>query len=418
MGEYNHDNSMMDERSFRQNFSPAKGRHNSSSPGLSRRSPPSTMQADALSPEKRSIFPHESDVSRLFKQASHLRNSVSGEVLEQNFREKLADLSRALVSEKEANISLERRYCDEVEYRASLEGKLLEYERLLRSAEESLLLEKSQAEMREAELLSNLEKEKGYRQASEQQVISTKVEFSELNKAHQDHVRESSRRIQDLTNEVTRYTTEISVSKKETEEHKRGADQRQQRLIEDLRQTEDQRSHLEKLYQSSVAKVADMEALLEKTRSDLTLQIKILSDKLEREFADRTEAEETHVREIRALNDRIRSLGDSLQAEQEVLSKTKDDLLSASQARDRLQTRLNHLTDESMEMRKEMSAKRVEYENKLGLENDARERVEAQLADKCAQYEQVLIQRINSQQSSFLMALESVRVLLYSEIAH
>jgi chromosome segregation ATPase len=372
------------------------------------------MQADALSPEKRNIFPHESDVSRLFKQASHLRNSVSGEVLEQNFREKLADLSRALVSEKEANISLERRYCDEVEYRASLEGKLLEYERLLRSAEESLLLEKSQSEMREAELLSNLEKEKGYRQASEQQVISTKVEFSELNKAHQ----ESLRRIQDLTNEVTRCTTEISLSKKETEEHKRGADQRQQRLIEDLRQTEDQRSHLDKLYQSSVAKVADMEALLEKTRSDLTSQIKILSDKLEREFADRTEAEETHVREIRALNDRIRSLGDSLQAEQEVLSKTKDDLLSASQARDRLQTRLNHLTDESMEMRKEMSAKRAEYENKLGLENDARERVEAQLADKCAQYEQVFIQFIKSQHSSFLMALESVRFLLYSEIAH
>jgi len=89
-------------------------------------------------------------MSRFFTQTSNLRNTVCGEVLEQNFREKLADLSRALVSEKEANISLEKRYCDEVEYRANLEGKLLEYERLLRSAEESILHEKSISEMREA----------------------------------------------------------------------------------------------------------------------------------------------------------------------------------------------------------------------------------------------------------------------------
>jgi hypothetical protein len=57
-------------------------------------------------------------VSRLFKKVNHVRNSVSGEVLDQNFRENLSDLSRTLVSEKESNISLERRYGDEVEYRA------------------------------------------------------------------------------------------------------------------------------------------------------------------------------------------------------------------------------------------------------------------------------------------------------------
>ena len=54
-----------------------------------------------------------------------------------------------------------------------------------------------------------------------------------------------------------------------------------------------------------------------------------------------------------------------------------------------VQARLNHLMDEATEMRKEMSAKRVEYEGKLEQEADARERTESQLAEKTAQLTQV-----------------------------
>jgi hypothetical protein len=158
--EYISDSLMLDERSsihHRTSLSPSGGRSaiSSISSPMRRLSPPihSSLHADVNSPGRRSLASHDkhdSNMSRFFTQTSNLRNTVCGEVLEQNFREKLADLSRALVSEKEANISLEKRYCDEVEYRANLEGKLLEYERLLRSAEESILHEKSISEMREA----------------------------------------------------------------------------------------------------------------------------------------------------------------------------------------------------------------------------------------------------------------------------
>ena len=336
----------------RQSASPPSGLVSSNSPSRRLSSPvggnSKNLQLDISSPGRRtsssygrngSYAQHDMEVSNLFKQTSTLRNTVSGEVLEQNFREKLSDLSRALVSEKEANISLERRYCEEVEYRAGLEGKLLEYERLLRSAEESLLHEKSLAEMRETELSADLDKERGYRQVSDQQVISTKVELSELNKTHQDHVRESSRKIQELNNEVSRHSHESSVLKKEIEEHKNAADRRQQRLLEDLRQTEDQRAHLDKVYHASVAKVSDTESQLAHVRQDLSTQIKVLKEKLEKAGLDSQHAEDAHAREVRALNDRIRSLGDSLQEEQDVLSKTKEDLHSTTQARDRLQVR-------------------------------------------------------------------------------
>lgn len=353
--------------------------------------PNGSLQVDVHSSERKSkaYASHDSDMSRLLNQSTHLRNSVSGEVLEQNFREKLADLSRALVSEKEANVSLERRYCEEIEYRGSLEAKLLEYERLLRAAEESLLSEKARSEMREDELTSDLEKERGYRHVSDQQLISTKVELSELTKEHQEHTRETSRKISELNSEVSRHSHECSVLKKEMEEHKVAADRRQQRLLDDLRQTEDQREHLNKVYHSSVAKVSDLESELSNVRHDLNAQIKTLKEKIEKEKADRIHLEEAHQREVRTLNDRITSLGDSLQGEQEVLSKTKDDLNSTALARDRLQARLNHLMDEATEMRKEMSVKRSEFEAKLEAENDQRERIEAQLSDKTSQCEQV-----------------------------
>jgi hypothetical protein len=198
--EYISESLILEERSTihqQSGTSPEAGRSLISSP-VRKMSPPSigsSVHVDVSSPGRRSSN-HDHDVSRLFAQTSRLRNTVSGEVLEQNFREKLADLSRALVSEKEANISLERRYCEEVEYRASLESKLLEYERLLRNAEESILHERSQAEMREGELTSELEKERGYRHVSDQQLVATKVELSGLMKDHQEHVRETSRKIQ------------------------------------------------------------------------------------------------------------------------------------------------------------------------------------------------------------------------------
>jgi len=46
----------------------------------------------------------------------------------------------------------------------------------------------------------------------------------------------------------------------------------------------------------------------------------MLKDKLDKEAADRIHLEESHQREVRTLNDRTRSLGDSLQEEQEVVS--------------------------------------------------------------------------------------------------
>ena len=146
---------------------------------------------------------------------------------------------------------------------------------------------------------------------------------------------------------------------------------------------------LNKVYHSSVAKVSDLESELSNVRHDLNAQIKTLKEKIEKEKADRIHLEEAHQREVRTLNDRITSLGDSLQGEQEVLSKTKDDLNSTALARDRLQARLNHLMDEATEMRKEMSVKRSEFEAKLEAENDQRERIEAQLSDKTSQCEQV-----------------------------
>ena len=385
---------MIDDRSSiqaRRSISPTTGKSFGSP---YRRSPPNcSLNLDISSPGRRSntahSHQHDADVSRFFSQTSKLRNTVSGEVLEQNFREKLADLSRALVSEKEANISLEKRYCEEVEYRANLEGKLLEYERLLRTAEESLLQEKSFADMRESELTTELEKEKGYRQISDQQVISAKVEISTMSKEHQDHVRETSRKIQDLTSEVSRHSHDASSLRKEMEENKNAADRRQQRLIEDLRQTEDQRAHLDQVYHASVTKVAEVESNLASVRQELNGQIKTLKDKLEKEAADRHHMEEAHLRETRALNERIRMLGESLQEEQEVLSKTKEDLQNTTLGRDRLQTRLNHLMDEATEMRKEMSAKRAEYEGKLENEVDLREKTQAELSDKNVQCEQV-----------------------------
>lgn len=340
--EYISESLMLEERStiHQQNStSPDTGRSLISSP-VRKMSPPSNgsrLHVDVQSPGRRSAgHPnHDSDVSTLFAQTSRLRNTVSGEVLEQNFREKLADLSRALVSEKEANISLERRYCEEVEYRASLESKLLEYERLLRNAEESILHEKSRAEMREGELTSELEKEKGYRHVSDQQLVATKVELSGLTKDHQEHVRETSRKIQvaashhvcclprgktmcgvawttgcrtlaqhaclpfvsihlngillrqELNSEVSRSSHECTVLKKELEEHKNAADRRQQRLLEDLRQTEDQRAHLDKLYHTSTEKVAEVESELAHVRQDLSHQVKVLKEKLEKETADK-----------------------------------------------------------------------------------------------------------------------------------
>jgi predicted nucleic acid-binding Zn-ribbon protein len=65
------------------------------------------------------------------------------------------------------------------------------------------------------------------------------------------------------------------------------ADRRQQRLLEDLRQTEDQRTHLDKLYHSSTAKVAEVESELAHVRQDLSHQIKVLREKLEKEIADK-----------------------------------------------------------------------------------------------------------------------------------
>ena len=199
--EYMTESLMLEERSTIQQHhstSPHTGRSLVGSP-LRKMSPPSngsSLHVDMTSPGRATLNNHDGDVSKFFAQTSRLRNTVSGEVLEQNFREKLADLSRALVAEKESNISLERRYCEEVEYRASLEGKLLEYERLLRHAEESIMHEKSRADMRESELISELEKEKGHRHVAEQQLVATKVELSGLTKDHQEHVRETSKRIQ------------------------------------------------------------------------------------------------------------------------------------------------------------------------------------------------------------------------------
>ena len=380
----------------RQSFSPvgAKSVAYSSSSTLgspSRRLSPipnGSLQVDVHSSGRKAngiktfTTPRDHDVSHLMIQSSHLRNSVCGEVLEQNFREKLADLSRALVSEKEANISLEKRYCDEIEYRGSLESKMLEYERLLRVAEESLVSEKSRAEAREEDLISELEKEKSYRHLSEQQLIATKVQLAELSKEHQDHTRESVRKVSELNSEVSRHSHQCSVMKKELEEHKLAAERRQQRLLDDLRQTDDQREHLNKVYHASVAKVADLESELASVRQDLNAQIKVLKEKLEKEHADRIHMDDLHQREVRTLNDRIRSLGDSLQGEQDVLTKTKDDLNSTTLARDRLQARLNHLMDEATEKRKE-------YEAKLKAEIDQRERLETHLTDKNSEFEQV-----------------------------
>ena len=186
--EYISDSVILDDRSSiqaRHSISPSAGK-SFSSPVRSRMSPTSkgSMHVDASSPAYRSSISntqqHDADLSRFFSQTSKLRNTVSGEVLEQNFREKLADLSRALVSEKESNISLEKRYCEEVEYRAGLESKVLEYERLLQNAEEGFFQEKSMGEMREAKLNSDLEKEKGCRQVSDQQVIAAKLELPQV----------------------------------------------------------------------------------------------------------------------------------------------------------------------------------------------------------------------------------------------
>ena len=330
--------------------------------------------------------------SRSLSQASKLRNSVSGEALEHNFRDKLQDLSRALVSEKEANISLEKRYCDEVEYRATLEGKILEYERLLRTAEESLLHDKSLAEARESELSAGIDKERGLRQVSDQQLLSVKIELSELQSRYQEDTRESERRLHGL------------------EEQKQALDRRQQRLAEDLRQTESQREHLDTVYHASVARVAeldrnvqDLEAQIKAEREEwnvqrqtasansqsLGLQVQTLKDKLSKETSERSLLEDSHLREKRALNDRVRALSDSLQEEQSVLAKTKDELHTMTQGRDRLQTRLNHLSDEATELRKEFSAKRGEFETKLESEADLREKAEKLVAEKLSLYEQL-----------------------------
>jgi hypothetical protein len=339
-------------------------------PGSSR----SNLHIDLSSPVCKSSpldSKYETDTSRLFSQASKLRNSLSGDVLEQNFREKLSDLSRALVSEKEANLSLEKRYCEEVEYRATLEGKLLEFERLLRTAEESLLNEKSLSEVREAEVHTSLEKEKGLRHLADQQLLSTKLELSEVSKKYQEHVQQASRKIADL------------------DEQKQAADKRLQRLTEDLRQTEDQREHLDRVYHASVAKVAEIEALLTSVRGDLGAQVKSLKEKLEKESADRNHLEDTHLRETRTLNDRIRSLTDTLEEEKALLGKAKEELQTMTQARDRLQTRLNHLMDEATDLRKELGNKRMEFETKIEAEIDLREKTENMLIEKTAQYEQV-----------------------------
>ena len=96
-----------------------------------------------------------------------------------------------------------------------------------------------------------------------------------------------SRLPQELNGEVSRASHECTVLKKELQEHKVDADRRQQRLLEDLRQTEDQRAHLDKLYHSSTAKVAEVESELAHVRQDLSHQVKVLREKLEKEIADK-----------------------------------------------------------------------------------------------------------------------------------
>ena len=94
-------------------------------------------------------------------------------------------------------------------------------------------------------------------------------------------------RLQELNGEVSRSSHECTVLRKELEEHKSAADRRQQRLLEDLRQTEDQRAHLDKLYHTSTEKVAEVESELAHVRQDLSHQVKVLKDKLEKETADK-----------------------------------------------------------------------------------------------------------------------------------
>ena len=85
-----------------------------------------------------------------------------------------------------------------------------------------------------------------------------------------------SLRAQTLFN-IFNHSHECSVLKKEIEEHKHSAERRQQRLLEDLRQTEDQRAHLDKVYHASVAKVAEVEAQLASVRQDLGAQVQLMA---------------------------------------------------------------------------------------------------------------------------------------------
>jgi len=300
-----------------------------------------------------------------------------------SLRDKVIEMSKSLQKEKESYIALEKRYGDEILARSDLELKTHEQEQIIRDLQERLANAEELGEVRLREVERELERQRTLREQAEDALGRLKEKLSKMSNERELERAQYDSQQQNLEKQIRTLTQEVHNLKRQMEERDGAARLREERLMEELRQTDEQRTYAEERCLKMVQQTREeMDAHLLTLKTEYEDRIEELTERLSRSERDRA-----------MLEDKLK------QAEQDAGDKVQEVTSSLKMEYDRrisqIEARKEEMRSEMDRLMEDLKAARLKIAQ---LENDIN-RLETKLAQQAEEHSDEMTKLINDHAS-------------------